>query len=284
MMDCVGEHPSRICGRVDFHLEFGAPPAQQAEALVQDCLESAIAEYTGLYGDKTKVLDAATGRPKVERHYDVRREGARMVVQVHGSTGHMGAILENDGAITKMATLVRALVLSKPKLEALAGSPVVLELAGRKNHEYLKLEGGQGFVPTHRIEEVMDRMTRAARRGAEAYLSLIGRPGGGAAAVRGSYDKLHNAAFDGDPDSPTMRRAIAAARQCGAWRDEPVIGWTVSCDARLFAVEHPDMPVITSGAGILEHAHSDHEQLSLDALVKSVEFVSLFILEQTGAV
>ena len=285
MIDDYGEHPSRICGHVAFRIDFASAPEQRAETLVRDCLEFAVAEYIGLYGDKTQVLDAATGQPKVDRHYDVRREGNSLIVDVHGSTGHMGSILENDGAITKMATLVRALVLSKPKLEALVDSPVVLELAGRENHETLKLEGGQGFVPTHPIDEVMRRLIKASERGAEAYLSLIEKPGSGSEAVRVSYEKLHNAAFDGDPDSAAMRRAIAAARECGIWRDdEHVTGWTVSCDARLFATEHPDMPVITSGAGRLEHAHSDSEQLSLDDLVKSVEFVALYMLQQTGTI
>jgi acetylornithine deacetylase/succinyl-diaminopimelate desuccinylase-like protein len=160
-----------------------------------------------------------------------------------------------------------------------------LELAGRENREYLKLEGGQGFVPTHSIEEVMRRMERAAQRGAEAYLSVTDQPGGGSAAVRVSYDKLHNAAFDGDPDSQAVRRAIAAARACGLWReDQPLTGWTVSCDARLFATERPEMAVITTGAGRLEHAHSDTEQLNLDDLTKSVEFLALYILEQTATV
>ncbi|HID11706.1 MAG TPA: hypothetical protein EYP17_10470 [Candidatus Latescibacteria bacterium] len=36
--------------------------------------------------------------------------------------------------------------------------------------EELVLEGGQGFLPTHSLDEVTRRMTRAARRGVTEYL------------------------------------------------------------------------------------------------------------------
>ena len=120
-----GEHPSRICGEVSFTVRFDRPPGEPTELLVRDCLEAGLASYIGLYGDKTKVTDPATGKPMVARHYDFRREGDGFRVDVHGATGHMGAIRERDGAITKMAHLVRSLVASKAKLEASAGARVV---------------------------------------------------------------------------------------------------------------------------------------------------------------
>jgi acetylornithine deacetylase/succinyl-diaminopimelate desuccinylase-like protein len=97
-----------------------------------------------------------------------------------------------------------------------------------------------------------------------------------------TYEKLHNVAFDGDPDSVSMRQAIAAARDCGIWRDEPVLGWTVSCDARLFATERPGMDVLTFGPGKLVHAHSDDEQVRLDDVRLGAEFLALFIARQAG--
>ncbi|MBM3891011.1 MAG: M20/M25/M40 family metallo-hydrolase, partial [Verrucomicrobia bacterium] len=274
------------------------------EQLIRDCLDFAVAEYTGLYGDKTKVRDPLTGKPMVARHYDFRRNGAAFVVTVHGATGHMGSIRERDGAITKMSHMVRRLIRSRAKIESLAGGPMRLELgkAGRGAGgviadfrksaimpsaaggaaETLVLEGGQGFVPTHDIREVMSRLRAAAARGAENYLRLIGRPERGNDVVRVTYEKLHNAAFEGDPDSPTMRNAIAAAKTVGIWKDEPIRGWTVSCDARLFATEYPGMDVVTFGPGLLAHAHSDQEQISLGKLCQAVEFLAVFLLKQTG--
>ena len=146
----------------------------------------------------------------------------------------------------------------------------------------LVLEGGQGFVPTHDINEVMQRQRRAAQRGAENYLRRVGRPERGEDVVTVAYEKLHNVAFDGDPDSPSVRNAIAAAKACGLWKDEPVLGWTVSCDARLFATEYPGMQVLTFGPGQLAFAHSDQEQIALEEIRQAAEFLAVFLLKQTG--
>ena len=280
-----GEHPSRICGEVGFLIEFGRKPDSRAELLVRDCLEAGLAGYVGLYGDKTRVNDPATGKPMVTRHYDLRPLAKGFRVDVHGASGHMGAIRERDGAITKMAHLVRSLVYSKTKLQAIAGSPVNLVLANAGSAAIdLVAEGGQGFVPTHPIEEVMRRLRMAAERGAEQYLRRLGRDVSGDRLMSVSYEKLHNAAFDGDPDSASMRNAIAAAKTCGLWQKEPILGWTVSCDARLFASEYPGMDVLTFGPGQLAFAHSDHEQIALEEIRRAVEFLSLFLLRQTGTV
>src|SRR5690606_25946698 len=95
--DC-GEHPSRINGKVSFDLQFapGATPAK-ARQLVEDVINFAVEEYCGRYGDKTRVNDAKTGKPKVDHHYDLAESANGFTVTVHGSSGHMGSILENDG-------------------------------------------------------------------------------------------------------------------------------------------------------------------------------------------
>jgi acetylornithine deacetylase/succinyl-diaminopimelate desuccinylase-like protein len=279
-----GEHPSRICGRASFAVQFENQPDEKVELLVRDCLESGLADYVGRYGDKTKVTDPTTGKPMVARHYDFRRAGNSFVVEVHGATGHMGAIRERDGAITKMAHLVRSLVFSKARIEKAAGAKLKLALAeaNPRKDELLVLEGGQGFVPTHRIEEIMDRLRQAAYRGAETYLRRIGRRERGEQVISIAYEKLHNAAFDGDANSVSVHNAIAAAKACDIWKNEPVLGWTVSCDARLFATEYPGMEVLTFGPGQLAVAHSDHEQLAIEELRAAVEFIVLFLLRQTA--
>jgi acetylornithine deacetylase/succinyl-diaminopimelate desuccinylase-like protein len=282
MIGSFGEHPSRICGEMSFAVRFKEGPNEAAEHLVQDCLNAGLADYIGLYGDKTTLPDPATGKPMVARHYNLRRIGNTLEVDVHGAAGHMGSIRERDGAITKSAHLVRSLVLSKSRLEQ-TGGPLRLELCGSKGStDRLILEGGQGFVPTHTIDEVMQRLREAVQRGAGNYLRRLGRCESGAQVTRVTYEKLHNIAFDGDPASPTMARAIQAAKACGFWKNEPVLGWTVSCDARLFATEHPGMPVLTFGPGQLVHAHSDHEQIALDEIRAAAEFIAVFLLLQTG--
>ena len=288
MIGPFGEHPSRICGEVSFNLEFGADPNDEVKALVSDCLETGLAQYVGLYGDKTQVKDPATSKPMVARHYDLEVSGRKVRVNIHGATGHMGAIRERDGAITKMAHLVRSLVCSKAKLEKIAGGPVSFELAAPQGAmpaaPSLVFEGGQGFVPTHTLAEVMQRLRAAAQRGAGNYLQRIGHRQPGQEVVTVAYEKLHNDAFAGNPSSTTVRNAVAAARSCGLCSDGPILGWTVSCDARLFAAEYPGLDVLTFGPGRLIYAHSDQEQIDLDELRAATEFLAVFLLRQTGTV
>jgi len=279
-----GKHPSRICGEARFSVQFGRNPGARATRLLEDTLESGLASYVGLYGDKTAVTDPSTGRPMVSRHYGIIRRGRTFLITVYGATGHMGAIRERDGAITKMAHLVRALVFSRARLESVGGGlSIALTGKGAKG-PLLVLEGGQGFVPTHQIEEVMGRMRAAAERGAENYLRRLGNPAPGKTVVKVTYEKLHNVAFDGDPKSPTMKNSLAASRGLDLPPQEPVLGWTVSCDARLFATEYPDMQVITFGPGDLVFAHSDQEQIQIEDIRKAAEFLARFILIQTGTV
>ncbi|MBT4823451.1 MAG: hypothetical protein HON70_47555, partial [Lentisphaerae bacterium] len=56
------------------------------------------------------------------------------------------------------------------------------------------------------------------------------------------------------------------------------------CDSRLFATEYPGLPVVTTGPGLLTHAHSDEEQLKIDELRKTVEFLAIYLVRQAGLV
>ena len=277
-----GEHPSRICGKVVVSIEFERKPDEKTGILVADCLEAGLAGYVGLYGDKTKVTDPATGKPMVARHYDLSETPTGFELIAHGATGHMGAIRERDGAITKLAHLLRSLIRSRAKLESAGGR---MRFAVRADDgQRLVLEGGQGFVPTHRIEEVMARMRRAAQRGAGNYLRSAGCGEAGEGAVKVTYEKLHNVAFDGDPNSASVRHALQAAELCGIRQEGPVLGWTVSCDARLFTTEYPAMQVLTFGPGQLAHAHSDQEQIEVEDIRKAAECLAVFLLQHTGTI
>ncbi len=277
-----GEHPSRICGRVDFRIGLGARWPENVRGLIVDVLEDGLREYVGGYGDKTNVVDRATGRPKVDHHYDLAEVDGGLDVRVHGSAGHMGSIMQNDGAITKMAAMVRSLVASRGAIERRTGSAMQLGLVNWADASHLVMEGGQGFVPTHEMPEVMERLRRAVWRGAERYLSMARAGGSPDSLFRVTFEKLHNAAFAGDADSSAVRSAIAAAQDAGLWKDEPILGWDVSCDARIFAKEYPDLPVITMGPGKLIHAHADDEQIDLDELARFAEMLAHFIFRQTG--
>jgi acetylornithine deacetylase/succinyl-diaminopimelate desuccinylase-like protein len=263
-----GDHPSSICGMVRFTVR-----APRDEAAVRQALELGLADYIARYGDKTNVTNPATGRPKVARHYDLAKKGAGLELTVWGSSGHMGSILENDGAITKAAFLLEGAWQRLPGFEA--------ELASADHLDPLLLEGGQGFLPTHGIDEVESRIRAAAAQAWQTARTSFACTG--AAPVVG-FDKLHNDAFDGDPDSRAMRAGLLAARIAGITVPLPVTGFRASCDARLFAREHPDKPVITTGPGSIAFAHGEGERLDLAEAAQSSAFLALYLLLLTGSI
>jgi acetylornithine deacetylase/succinyl-diaminopimelate desuccinylase-like protein len=273
MLGSFGEHPSRICG----HIVFQIKTKGVAQNAIEQCITAAINDYISIYGDKTQVIDSVTNQKKVDKHYELTAISDGFKIDVYGSTGHMGSILENDDAILKFANIAKHIL--KYKYSECPDLNLVLEGDDAKNA--LILEGGQGFLPTHNIEDVMKRISDAFKKGVDEYLKSIGSSD--KINVDVSYNKLHNAAFDGDPESDSFKTAKFAAIQAGLINDDTVIkGWDVSCDARLFATEYPEMPVITSGPGGLKYAHADNENLPIPEFVKSVLFTTLFLLKETG--
>ncbi|MHB1157519.1 MAG: M20/M25/M40 family metallo-hydrolase [Phycisphaerales bacterium] len=284
ILGSFGQHPSRICGRIAFDIVMDHGSRDETLTVrLRDVLESGLAEYINLYGDKTKVADPTTGKPKVDHHYDLETTDHGWRVSVHGSTGHMGAILSNDGAITKAASMIRALVYSRIPLEQMAGSAITLRLDDKTDANHLLMEGGQGFLPTHVMADVQQRLAAAVNRGFNTYLHLIGAT---ADNPRVTFEKLHNAAFAGPRNSPAMLDALAAAGEAGvpAPALSQVKGWDVSCDSRIFACEYSDLTVLTMGPGLLRHAHADDEQISVDELMRFTELMARFILKQCGTV
>jgi len=267
-----GQLPSRICGEVVCTVHTGGDRAR-ANAL-RGAIDRGIAAYVAAYGDRTKQIDPGTGRAKVARHVDITDAGDHLTVAVHGSTGHMGSLAENGAAITKWAYVAKAAAVE----EARHGRRAEIALQGGET-SVIVLEGGQGFLPTHAIDDVRQRMASAHHRGVAEYARFAGVDAA-ALDARITYDKLNNMAFDGDPDSPTVRNLLAAARAIGA--DAEPHGFDVSCDARLFAHECPDLAVVTTGPGELRRAHSDEEYVDLDELCDAAALGAIFLLRETG--
>jgi len=266
-----GEHPSAVNDLIVFNVSEGPD-----KKVLNDVIRSAVKAYCELYGDKTKVKDEATGKPVVARHYTLSEGDGGFEVAVHGKAGHMGALLECDNAITKAAYIIRALTDYRRREDAeftvsLKGDP-----GGR-----LILEGGQGFLPTHEMSEVMARLRNAAQNGAGAYCAMVGVPFK-EEMVSTTFDKLHNDAFERSPDTPAMQAAIYACKEAGIWRDEPIIGWNVSCDSRIFAKQFPTREVITFGVGSLSSAHSADESVSMEEIMAAARMMTIYALAVCG--
>jgi acetylornithine deacetylase/succinyl-diaminopimelate desuccinylase-like protein len=208
-----GVHPSAICSEVGLELSGAGLPG---EPTVRAWIDAAIRAYTASYGDKTRVIDPATGKRKVERHYDLDgHDGLRCRVTVYGAGGHMGSLPQNDAAITKWAFVVRELV----ERRRAQGIALRLELpapAGATTSG-LVFEGAQGFLPTHAMEDVEARVREAFLKGMGAYLEAEGFQRD-AIACDVTFDKLHNEAYACDVNSPTMQRALNTAAELGLVR------------------------------------------------------------------
>ena len=266
-----GEHPSAINDRVELAIALDRTPRPLD---ILGVVDQAIEGYCAVYGDKTMEADPDTGKPKVERHYDLTVEGGTAHLVLHGKAGHMGAILQCDDAITKAAFVLRAFEAA----DGLAVRSFSTNVADPTAPvDRLVLEGGQGFLPTHSLDEVTGRMRGAVVRAADAYSRERGVACDPKLATM-TFDKLHNDAFARDPDSPAVRAFVEAVRAAGIAVEEPLRGWDVSCDSRTFAREYPDAAIITFGAGTLEHAHSADEQVRIDEIAASAKAIARFAL------
>ncbi len=264
-----GRHPSSVNDFVALRI------SGLGRAGLESAVGKAVAEYCAEYGDKTRETDPKTGLPKVPAHWEIEDADGDLLLKVHGKAGHMGAIHLCDCAIIKSAFIIRG-------VHASGGCGVRVHLDGTSpDVEELVLEGGQGFVPTHGIEEIMRRQSRAARGSVESFC----RRGGVAFATEMAvvtFDKLHNNAYASPVDCPLMRAMESAFRLTGkSW--PKVCGWDVSCDARIFAGEGRDTVVF--GPGALALAHSDGECINLDEACEAlaIDTVAAFLLG-TGAV
>ncbi|MBM4087042.1 MAG: M20/M25/M40 family metallo-hydrolase, partial [Planctomycetes bacterium] len=277
-----GKHPSSVNDKVTLVVRIPGASEGQIEEVgrqLMPVVTAAVAKYCERYGDKTRENDPRTNKPKVAHHFEIRALEQAVAVNVLGKAGHMGAILECDNAITKAAYVVQELV-SENRRSILPGDPRKMELGlspSAPRERQLVLEGGQGFVPTHQINEIQWRLTGAVQTGVRQYCEPVGVPYS-ADMARVTFDKLHNDAFEQPIDSPAMRAAIYACKRAGIWVDEPIVGWTVSCDARLFAKQHPTRTVLTFGPGSLEHAHSAHEQVRVPDLLAAAKTLAIFAL------
>jgi acetylornithine deacetylase/succinyl-diaminopimelate desuccinylase-like protein len=213
----------------------------------------------------------------IEKHVawsEVSQAGA--VLEVFGLAGHMGSVDRLDGAITKAATIIRKLVTARQQRGGDWAS-LAVTLKDRPDPDQLGFEGGQGFLPTHRLEDVADRVRQAARHGVEEYLATVGLPAD-AIACETRFDKLHNDAFARPADGPAMNAICQAGRDSGVYRGEPIRGWDVSCDARIFAREFPAAEVITFGPGSLSQAHANDEHGDINDVLAAAETLARLAL------
>jgi acetylornithine deacetylase/succinyl-diaminopimelate desuccinylase-like protein len=281
ILGCYGSHPSAVNDHVAVILTIQATAnPERIQMRLVEIMDAVLADYCRHYGDKTRQIDPSTGQPALSRHYELRflpgREGLRYRLDFFGKAGHMAAVQDCDGAITKAAYVLRALLKmaqNYPMVQAwgeLADQPGVAEL--------LILEGGQGFVPTHSLEQVKARVAEAARAGAKEYCELKQvpfRPG----MAQVSFQKLHNEAYASPLDCPAFQAFADAFRALGLTWPKPS-GCGVSCDARIYA--HHGHNVVTFGPGGLDRAHSATESIETHQIQQALAISALAAVGLAG--
>ena len=253
---------------------------ERLHSVLRAIIDRGVARYIARYGDKTQVVDPATGATKVERHYDLIRQNTDgYTITIHGATGHMGSLPQNDAAIAKWAYVMHELI------EARRGRTCLhCGLAGRRpvRPSRLIFEGAQGFLPTHTLEAVKGRVRIAFLGAIQRYLADEGLPPE-AITCNVSFDKLHNDAYAGDPDrkpccGPSKPPWIWAWRslmnRCAAGRCRVTLDCspgnipTCRCSPSARAIWSTRIPSV-SGSPIAD-------------LFESIGFAALFLLRETG--
>ncbi|HRR85946.1 MAG TPA: M20/M25/M40 family metallo-hydrolase, partial [Phycisphaerae bacterium] len=270
-----GRTPGTVCDHVAVVVALGSQASpEEAAVSIERCLADSLRAYCRRHGDKTVILDAATGKPMLEKHFSVEcvsqsgPPGFR--IDVFGVGGHMGALSECDNAITKAAYMLRGLLDSAD----IPLRDVIVRLADADEEAAeVVLEGGQGFTPCHRMEDIEARLAAAARRGAMDCSAACGFRFD-ESMIEMSFDRLHNDAYAADPGIEPMR-ALLAAREAVGLPPVEVVGWRTSCDARLYHAR--GYPVAIFGAGRLDVAHSDHEYVDIAEMQQALAISTLAV-------
>jgi acetylornithine deacetylase len=202
------------------------------------------------------------------------------VVTAEAAEGHLGSVAPGTNpveacfaAITRLRQLVDDWLNAARCWPDFAGppDPVQISVTG------IQAEGWHGSSPRRCLMSVSmgflpDRTREQAR--AEIVAAVVTGEGGTPLTV--TWRGLHNDAYLGSADGRTASRLRrAAARQGVAY---PPRAWHVSCDARLYAcVGGLDTAIF--GSGDLSLAHSDHEAISVDEVMRGISILVDYLSE-----
>jgi len=207
-------------------------------------------------------------------------------LRVAGKSVHMGRSQEGVNAIEKTAALFPAMREYERRLvEESQGHPlfsryerpVQLNIGMMRAGDWPStvageavLEGGVGFLPNKPMarirEELREVIEAAADDWTRAHYTL-------------DFPKLHNDAYEDDPNHPAVQALAAACGEAGLASE--VFGWNVSCDARLYH-HRGKMPTIVFGPGSISEAHAADEKISVGQVLDAARAVALFLVRWCG--
>jgi acetylornithine deacetylase len=205
---------------------------------------------------------------------------------VEGKSVHMGRIREGVNAIEKSCEMIRRMRAYEERLVAdCAGHPLFQEyecpaqvnigtmhagdwpsaVAG-----FAVVEGGVGFLPNKRMEDVKRELHEAVMQTDDEWLRTH---------FQLEFPKLHNDAYEIPADHPLPLAMQAGCQVVG--QPTRITGFIVSCDARLFW-HRGKMPVIVFGPGSIGDAHSTHEHIRISDMLTAAEALAETVVRWCG--
>jgi acetylornithine deacetylase len=213
--------------------------------------------------------------PTDSRVYCGHRGCLSFEVAVRGRAVHMGGDDTGISAIERTFDVIRVLKeLEKRLLAEARDDPDFKQWSRPVQINVGVIEGGEwsgsvpencriwcdlGFLPRYSLED-------AGRLIREAIDSIPDPWTKTHSDVR--FGGLRNDAYIIPNEAPLVRDLLGAAQRCGS--DQSVsYGWKVSCDARLYN-RLLGLPTVVFGSGSLNDAHSSHENVEIDELLRGI--------------
>ncbi len=235
----------------------------------------------GCKADGVVVMEGSSGNV-----FPANRGALWFRLKTFGVSAHMGRRHEAVNAIEKMMEALRCLLEYEKQLIAASRgyrlferyeAPVQLCLgmihAGTWPSmvpEECTVEGGVGFLPNTNMAAIKEQLTAAIESSEDDWLK---------GHYELTYPKLHNDAYEIDPEHPLVTTLHRAAVECGL--PSEIFGWNVSCDARLYA-KLAGLPTVVFGPGDIREAHSAGEKVHWPEVLQCAEALAKMIVDWCG--
>lgn len=271
-----GSTTERFCPHVAFEIvaRSKANPQRMAMKIIE-FLEEAMSGYVEEYGDRTRENDPVTGRPRLDRHFDLKivpdPDAQIFQIDIYGCRASGPLLDDGESAIGKMAYLLGALLRVAVHFPAVQAFGRLLN--GNADDRALILRGGQSFTARHSLTEVSQRLSAAAQRGVENYCRTR-RQRPDPAMVTMDWDHPQREAFTEPQDSPVIAALRQAFSAIGEPWPKPVAG---DFGGEALSYHIHKYPVAVFGAGRLENIRWDEECIDIPELQKSLTLGTLAV-------
>jgi len=197
----------------------------------------------------------------------------------YGKSLHMGRRNEGENAIEKMMEAISHILEYEKELIAdsqnyplferyEAPVQVCIGMIDAGNWPSMvpdecTIEGGVGFLPNKQMPQIRQELEDAILQTDDGWLRSH---------YKLTFDKLHNDAYESDPNHPLVTGLNQAAIECGI--DSEIFGWNVSCDARLYA-KLAGLTTMVYGPGTIADAHAAGEKVEWQQVIVGAKALAL---------